>query len=82
MAKQAVLRIAWLYRVEADARELTSEQRLQMRTERSKPPWEELHVWLQVERTSVPYGSFIAKAIDCSLNNWARLSMGMILGPT
>ena len=67
VAKQAIQRIAWLYRVEAGARELTGEQRLQMRLERSKPLWLELHVWLQLERQRVPDGSAIAKAIDYSL---------------
>ncbi len=73
VAKHAIQRIAWLYRVEADAKVLTVEQRLQMRLERSKPMWEELHVWLQLERQRVPDGSAIAKAIDYSLNHWAGL---------
>ena len=34
------------------------------------PRWEELHLWLQLERTRVPDGSAIAKAIDYSLNHW------------
>ena len=46
VAAQAIGRIAWLYRIEADARAMNSEQRLQMRQERSKPLWEELHAWL------------------------------------
>ena len=50
VAKQAIQRITWLYRVEADARGLTAEQRLQMRLERSKSLWQELQVWLQLER--------------------------------
>jgi transposase len=74
VATQAIQRIAWLYRVEADARNLGTEQRLQMRQERSKPLWEELHAWLQLERTRVPDGSAIAKAIDYSLNHWQALS--------
>ena len=45
-----------------------------MRQERSKPLWEELHAWLQLERTRVPDGSAIAKAIDYSLNHWQALS--------
>jgi transposase len=53
-----------LYRIEADARPLTTEQRLQMRQERSKPLWEEFHVWLQFARSRVPTGTPIAKAID------------------
>ena len=63
VAAQAIGRIAWLYRVQADARALSCEQRLQMRQERSKPLWQELHAWLQLERTRVPDGSAIAKAI-------------------
>jgi len=74
VAAQAIQRIAWLYRIEADARGLSGEQRLQMRQERSKPLWEELHVWLQLERKQVPDGSAIANAIDYSLNRWVALS--------
>ena len=73
VAAQAIQRIAWLYRIEADARDLTAQQRLQMRQERSGPLWQELHVWLKLERTRVPDGSAIAKAIDYSLNHWAGL---------
>ena len=74
VAAQAIQRIAWLYRIEADARLLSCEQRLQMRQDRAKPLWEELHAWLQFERTRVPEGSAIAKAIDYSLNHWGALS--------
>ena len=74
VAAQAIQRIAWLYRIETDARELSCEQRLQLRQERSKPLWEELHVWLLLERARVPDGSAIAKAIDYSLNHWQALS--------
>ena len=74
VAKQAILRIARLYRVEADARGLSCEQRLLMRKERSEPLWKELHLWLQLERQRVPDGSAIAKAIDYSLNHWKGLS--------
>ena len=80
VAKQAIQRIAWLYRVEADAKVLTTEQRLQMRLERSKPLWEELHMWLQLERQRVPDGSAIAKAIDYSLNHWAGLGRFLLDG--
>jgi hypothetical protein len=73
VAGQAIQRIAWLYKIEADARPLPPEQRLQMRQERSRPRWEELHVWLQLERTRVPDGSAIAKAIDYSLKHWIGL---------
>ena len=80
VAAQAIQRIAWLYRVEADARGLGCEQRLQMRDERSKPLWQELHLWLQLERTRVPDGSAIAKAIDYSLKHWTGLSRFLLDG--
>jgi transposase len=80
VAAQAIQRIAWLYRIEANARDLSCELRLQMRQERSKPLWEELHAWLQLERTRVPDGSAIAKAIDYSLNHWQALSRFLMDG--
>ena len=80
VAAQAIQRIAWLYRIEADARELTSEQRLQMRQQRSRPLCEDLHKWLQLERRRVPDGSGIAKAIDYSLNRWTALTRFLLDG--
>jgi transposase len=80
VAGQAIQRIAWLYKIEADAKALTAEQRLQMRQERSQPLWDEMHVWLQLERTRVPDGSAIAKAIDYSLNHWMGLGRYLLDG--
>ena len=42
--------------------------------------WQELHVWLQLERNRVPDGSAIAKAIDYSLNHWAGLGRFLLDG--
>jgi transposase len=80
VAAQAIQRIAWLYKIEADARPMTSQERLQMRHDRSKPLWDELHVWLQLERTRVPDGSAIAKAIDYSLNRWSGFGRFLVDG--
>jgi transposase len=80
VAAQAIQRIAWLYRIEADARGLSGEQRLQMRQERTKPLWEELHAWLRLERVRVPTGSAIAEAIDYSVNHWAALGQFLLDG--
>ena len=80
MAAHAIQRIARLYRIEADAKALTAGPRLQMRQDRSAALWEELHVWLQLERTRVPDGSAIAKAIDYSLNHWAWLGRYLLDG--
>ena len=62
VAAQAIQRIAALYRVEADVRELDAAQRLQVRQRRSLPLWQALHLWLQRERARVPDGSTIAGA--------------------
>ena len=80
VAGQAIQRIAWLYRIEADAKTLSAEQRLQMRQARSQPLWDEMQVWLQLERTRVPDGSAIAKAIDYSLKHWAGLGRFLLDG--
>ena len=56
---------------------MTEEQRLAMRQARAKPLWEELHVWLRLERGRVPEGSAIAGAIDYSLNAWAALTANL-----
>ena len=80
MAAQAIQRIARLYRIEADAKALSADQRLQMRQDRSGPLWEEMHVWLKLERTRVPDGSAIAKALDYSLNHWVGLGRYLLDG--
>lgn len=80
VAAQALQRIAWLYRIEADARALDSPQRLQLRQQCAQPLWDELHVWLNLERTRVPDGSAIAKVIDYSLNHWRGLSRFLLDG--
>ena len=80
VAAEAIQRIAWLYRIESEARDLPSQERLQMRQERSKPLWEQLHLWLQLERSRVPDGSAIAKAIDYSLNHWVGLGRFLLDG--
>ena len=74
VALQAVQRIALIYRVEREAREWTANERLAMRHARSKPLWQELHVWLRLDRSRVPEGSAVARAIDYSLNAWGALT--------
>jgi transposase len=80
VAVEAIRRIAWLYQVEAAARTLSADERLQMRLEQSAPRWEELHLWLQLERSRVPDGGAIAKAIDYSLKRWEGLGRFLVDG--
>ncbi|MGS0756606.1 IS66 family transposase [Roseateles sp. GG27B] len=80
VAAEAIRRIAWLYKIEAAARPLSADERLQMRLERSEPLWKELHLWLRLERSRVPDGAGIAKAIDYSLKHWDGLGRFLIDG--
>ena len=80
VATQAVQRIAWLYRIEKEVRELPEQQRLAMKQARAGPLCEELHLWLRLERQRVPDGSAIAGAIDYSLNRWTALTAYLLDG--
>ena len=73
VATQALQRIAWLYRIEQEARAMTAPNRLQSRQLRARPLWDELQVWLKLERSRVADGSGIAAALDYSLNRWTAL---------
>jgi transposase len=80
VATEAIQRIARLYKIEAEVRGLTSEARLRIRLEQSEPLWNQLHLWLQLERTRVPDGGAIAKAIDYSLKHWKGLGRFLLDG--
>ena len=73
VATQAIERIARLYKVEAQTREMAPDKRLEHRRLHAQPLWDELHVWLRLERTRVPDGGAIANALDYSLKRWAAL---------
>ena len=73
VATQAIQRIAHLYRIEQDARGMTPADRLTLRQLRARPLWDELHVWMRLERTRVADGSGIAAALDYSLRRWVAL---------
>ena len=73
MAAQAIRRIAHLYKVEAQARAMMPDERLAHRGQHSQLLWDELHVWLRLERSRVPDGGGIAAAIDYSLRRWKAL---------
>jgi transposase len=73
IAAQAIQRIARLYRVESEARGMTSDERLAHRQQHAKPLWDGLHAWLLLERARVPDGGGIAGALDYSLKRWQAL---------
>jgi len=74
IAQEALKRIAAIYQLERQARALDNEARLELRQQQTRPLWDELHVWLRLERTKVPDGSATALAIDYSLNAWGQLT--------
>jgi len=73
IAAQAIVRIARIYRLESQAREMTVEARLAHRQRYTQPLWEELHAWMKQERARVPDGGGVAAALDYSLKRWAAL---------
>ena len=74
VAREAIKRIGWIYHVEGQFGAMDAQQRLAARQQLTAPLWEELHVWLRLERGRVPDGGSIAAAIDYSLNNWSALT--------
>jgi hypothetical protein len=72
-AVQAIVRIARIYRLESQSREMTVEARLAHRQRYTQPLWDELHAWMKQERARVPDGGGIAAALDYSLKRWVAL---------
>jgi transposase len=73
VAEIAIVRIAQLYRVDAQARMFSVADRLAHRKQFAQPLWDSLHEWMLAERERVPDGSAIAAALDYSLNRWGPL---------
>ena len=78
VAAQAIQRIARIYKVDSQAREMTDQGRLAHRKQHARPLWDELHAWMRLERSRVPDGGGIAAALDYSLRRWEAL--GRFLG--
>ncbi|WP_404355494.1 IS66 family transposase [Methylotuvimicrobium sp. KM1] len=74
IAQEALNRIAVLYVVEADARELTSRERQTLRAEKSLPALTDLHDWLHQTRLRTAPNTATAKAIDHALKRWPALT--------
>lgn len=74
IAQEALTRIAALYAIEARGRDMTVDERAQLRREESQPLLESMHDWLLQTRVNVANGGGTAKAIDYSLKRWAALS--------
>lgn len=74
VALEAMHRWARIYHVEGQFAGMTAEDRHDGRQRLSKPLWDELHAWLQLERARVAGGA-VGQAIDYSLNHWTDLTL-------
>lgn len=74
VAAEALQRFGRIYHVEGMLASLDAEQRHRGRQQLSKPLWEELGVWLRLERQRVLPGGKTQEALDYSLNAWAALT--------
>ena len=74
VAQEALQRIGILYAIEAEGRDMSSEERQRLRAEKSLPALTELHDWLQKTRLLMAPNSATAKAIDYSLKRWPALT--------
>jgi transposase len=73
VALEALQRWARIYHIEGLLTGMAPEERLAGRQSMSRPLWEELRAWLQLERGRVAGGT-IGQAIDYSLNHWQALT--------
>jgi len=73
VAAQALMRMAKIYRIENQTREMSVQARLAHRQQYARPLWNELHAWMKLERARVPDGGGIAAALDYSLKRWEAL---------
>ena len=74
IAQEALRRIAELYVIEAQGRDMNVEERKQLRQDYAQPLLQSMHDWLLQTRVTVANGGGTAKAIDYSLKRWAALS--------
>ena len=74
VAAEALARIAQLYAIETQAKDLGSEEREMLRAEQSQPKLKALRHWLIETRGNIAEGSATARAIDYSLKRWEALA--------
>ncbi len=80
IAQEALRRIAALYAIEAQGRDMTVEARTVLRQEHAQKQLQSMHDWLLQIRVNVANGGGTAKALDYSLRRWSALSRYAIAG--
>ena len=74
MAREAIERIAVLYRIEAQAKAMTAEDRLAHRQQHAVPALTAIKAWLDALRPQILGNSGTANAIDYTLRRWPALA--------
>jgi transposase len=74
IASEAVARIDALFAIEREINGMAPEQRVDVRTERSRPLMIGLEAWLREQRGRVSQNSDTGKAIAYSLKRWTELT--------
>jgi transposase len=74
IAHEVLQRIAVLYAIETEGRDLTPAERQALRAQKTLPALADLHDWLQRTRIQTAPNTATAKAIDYSLKRWAALT--------
>lgn len=75
MALEALNRIAALYAIETQGKDLDVAARTQLRQDKALPLLQSMHEWLLQIRVTMANGGGTAKAIDYSLRRWTALSL-------
>jgi transposase len=70
IATEALRRIAQFYRIEAEIRGSSADERQAVRQQKTRPLVEALKTWLEKTLIQLPSGSGIAKAIRYAFNQW------------
>ncbi len=73
LAQYALEQTGKLYEIERQGKDLSDNDRLQLRQTSAKPILDQWHQWLLSQRQKVPDGSATARAIDYSLKRWNAL---------
>lgn len=73
IAQEALARIAALYAIEAQGKDMRIAERTHLRQTLAEPLLQSMHDWLRRTRATVANGGGTAKAIDYSLKRWPAL---------
>src|SRR6202049_3914280 len=75
IASETLARIAALYRIEAEIRGRSADERRAIRQERSRPLVDALQPWLREKLSLISQKTKLAEAIRYALSRWAGLSL-------